>query len=497
MHWKLARDRYLRPLCERHGEGAALEAGFFFDDDPKDERLDDVELLCTPFPKRALPASPGARPVVLLTTGALCPVHAGHVAMMERARDAAEAAGFDVLGGYLSPGHDDYVALKCGRAAIPAHERLQQCAEVARRSGWLSVDPWEALHRRVSVNYTDVAARLRSYLQWHVDPSVDVLYVCGGDNARFAYAFTEEGGCVVVGRPSAEGEVARWRERLRGAPRVLWAEGDHPAASSALRAEAWAPPPRGRIVLRVEDERAVRTLGLSAATYASFAAALVRLFSEHVGVRTVGAGEVPAARAGGGGAVLSLDAMRPAEFSLGISRLFALGGYELLGHVARPGTPPLAEQAAKLPKGRYVLADDDSVTAGTLSAVRALLPEEVVIASTQLAVPHEPDEDVLDARDFLLGADEGGLVVALPRGATARAVYALPFVDPAARASVRASREFSRAVWRLNEAVFAGTSLRAGNLPAPSRALLFAAAVSPRTPLSAVCGAYAERLGDG
>ncbi|HEX2687867.1 MAG TPA: hypothetical protein VHN14_14670 [Kofleriaceae bacterium] len=153
-----------------------------------------------------------------------------------------------------------YVPLKCGDAAIPAPERLRACAAAVADRTWLHVDPWEALHRRVAVNYTDVAARLRAYLRAHVDPRVDVLYVCGGDNARFAQAFVSDGGCVVVARPSAEGEFARWRSQLAGNPRILWTDGDHPGTSRTIRADAWHDVGARRIVMRVEDARTVRTL---------------------------------------------------------------------------------------------------------------------------------------------------------------------------------------------------------------------------------------------
>ncbi|MBS2017237.1 MAG: hypothetical protein JST00_30420 [Deltaproteobacteria bacterium] len=515
LHWKIRRDPYLRPVCEKHGEAAAIDAGFFWDDDEEDAPLDDVERLCTPFPKLAgRPRASDRRPVVLLSTGAFCPVHDGHLEMMNRARAAAERAGFDVLGGYLSPGHDRYIALKCGPAAIPAYERMRGCAEAVRGSDWLSVDPWEALHRRVSVNYTDVAARLRAYLRRHVDPRIEVLYVCGGDNARFALAFTEEGGCVVVGRPTGEAEAAKWRARLEGHPRILWCNGDHPAASRALRAPVWTPPPRPRVVLRVEDARAVRTLGLSAATHAAFAEALADLVAAHAEVRVVKAGTGgtgSATSAEVDGAVLSLDAMeeatgelRAGTRALAISRLFALGGYEQLGHVARPGSPPLAEQLARIPAGRYVLSDDDQMTGGTIAAVRALLPSSIAITATRFALARDADEDVLDARDFLLGADEGGLVVALPGGETARAIYALPFVDPAVRASTRATggaggahvdpHAFSRAIWSLNAKTFEGSPLAVRDLPSPARALLRQASTPDDMLLSAYCAERAATL---
>ena len=60
-----------------------------------------------------LARAPRGRRCVLLTTGALNPIHRGHVAMFDRARDALEAEyGLDVVGGFLSPSHDTYLSGK-------------------------------------------------------------------------------------------------------------------------------------------------------------------------------------------------------------------------------------------------------------------------------------------------------------------------------------------------------------------------------------------------
>jgi len=482
MHWKLARDPYLAPLCRRHGEAAAFSAGFFDDEDPENAALDDVDWLCTPRPKRG-----GAteRPVVLLATGGFCPVHAGHLEMMERARAAVEQAGFSVIGGYLSPGHDRYLRAKCGPLAIPAQERLRQCAEAVADSDWLSVDPWEAMHRRVAVNYTDVTARLQAYLRVHVDRRVEVFYVCGGDNARFAYAFTEQGRCVVVNRTGAEAELERWRTKLAGHPRVIWAEGGgRLASSSALRVSPPMAAPRARLVVRVEDERAVRTLGLT--SLRAFQQELLMLLARYATVRVARLHPCgPEANA------ISLDAMLPAAHNIAISRLFAPGGYEALGHVARPGAAPLAEQVALIPPGHYVLRDDDTITGGTLEAVRGLLPANVTVSAVDVAVTHDDDEDVVDARDFLLGSDDGGLVLGLPGGDIGRAPYVLPYVDPFARASISASRAFSIAVWALNARAFRATSLRVCDLPPPTRTTL---PLPNGMKLDEVCAWHIERL---
>lgn len=138
--------------------------------------------------------------------------------------------------------------------------------------------------------------------------------------------------------------------------------------------------------------------------------------------------------------------------------------------MARPLTPPLDEQIARIPPGTYTLRDDDSVSGETLRRVRALLPPSVTIARTEVAIEHAAGEDVVDARDFLLGADEGGLVLALPGGGIGRAPYVLPYVDPAVRASILRSHLFSISIWELNEQTFAATQLKVRDLPAPARA---------------------------
>ena len=43
---------------------------------------------------------------MLLTTGAMNPVHIGHIKMMELAKQTVEADGWTVVQGILSPSHD-------------------------------------------------------------------------------------------------------------------------------------------------------------------------------------------------------------------------------------------------------------------------------------------------------------------------------------------------------------------------------------------------------
>jgi hypothetical protein len=266
----------------------------------------------------------------------------------------------------------------------------------------------------------------------------------------------------VIARPGADEEFSRWRTRLAGHRNLLWHDGDHPGSSRAIREPVWRDRTTRRVVMRLEDARAVRTLQIE---LLPFQRAIAALLAEHTHIRTIPLGAPPAFPS------ISLDAMQHGTYALAVSRSFALGGYQPTGYVARPGSLALADQLAAIPAGDYTLYDDDAMTGGTLAAVRARLPARVRITSTELAIAHTGDEDVVDSRDFLLGADDGGLVVELAGGQLGRAPYVLPYADPAARCSLSpaATRAFSIAVWQLNERLFADTQLRTSDLPLPAR----------------------------
>jgi nicotinic acid mononucleotide adenylyltransferase len=535
----IGRDPYLGPVCDRWGEAAAADAGWFDDGDPS-APLDDVGWLCTPIDvvqheARCLtsqdrshvgPGDPeGARaagppppsPVVLLSTGGFVPVHQGHVAMMEAARRAVDEAddGRRVVGGYLSPAHDDYIRLKCGSVDVPVSERLVRADAVVARTGWLSIDPWEALGRRVAVNYTDVTARLEASLRHHVDPAVEVVYVCGADNARFALAFTERGGCVVVGRPGYDTAVARWRDdhRVAGNPRIRWVGGDDASSSSALRqppvgaaadgadtsvlsSSGFGPggEQRPRLTLRLEDERATDALGLSAPTWRRFQDHLCAELEGRVALRTVAIEDQDREAEVAG--TLSLDPMLPAEVDVGISRLFDLGGLRPLRHTTRPGSPALEDQLASIPEGAWTLRDDDRATGTTVDFVVANLPDGVTLTTTTFALDPAGAGEVADSRDFLLGTDHGGLVVALPGFGIGRAPYLLPYVDPSVRSGLPGGHAlaFSLAVWELNAAAFAGTGLAVADLPPAAARTMTVAGFAPHIRLVDLCHQHAAVL---
>jgi nicotinic acid mononucleotide adenylyltransferase len=137
---------------------------------------------------------------VLLTTGALNPVHLGHVAMFDRARDCLESEhGFDVVGGFLSPSHDTYLSGKYGDSAFfPAIQRLAMCAAATGDHPLLAVTSWESSVSGSWPDFPEVTATLEHVLaERFPDEDIVVIYLCGQDHFRHAGASRLPGVAVV------------------------------------------------------------------------------------------------------------------------------------------------------------------------------------------------------------------------------------------------------------------------------------------------------------
>ena len=132
---------------------------------------------------------------VLLTTGAMNPVHNGHLHMMEQSKAYIESElGYNVIGGYLSPSSDIYVKPKMMRnlkgdvpleaVYAPASHRIRLTQKAVESSSWLSCSTWEADQPRFR-DFDDVQRALDTYLHEHnifLTENDKVFYVCGSDH---------------------------------------------------------------------------------------------------------------------------------------------------------------------------------------------------------------------------------------------------------------------------------------------------------------------------
>ena len=84
--------------------------------------------------------------VILLTTGSLNPIHSGHIDMMNFAKKELESykknsKKYTVIGGFISPSHDEYVSTK--PSYICSNDRVKMIKAAVKNSYWIECDEWE------------------------------------------------------------------------------------------------------------------------------------------------------------------------------------------------------------------------------------------------------------------------------------------------------------------------------------------------------------------
>jgi nicotinic acid mononucleotide adenylyltransferase len=453
------------------------------------------------------------RLAVLVSTGSFCPVHKGHLQMMENAKVASEANGLAVLGGYLCPDHDGYVSAKLHGDALSIAERFHLCEKAVAESSWLMVDRSASLSTHV--NFTRVLDHISRRLarDLHTHRPIHVIYVYGSDHARFAQAFVCRGSCICVLREGSDAPFTKFSANpyLRSSLRIMFCRNSTlPLSSTSVRRgdtsalpdvvkpdwqrvqSARANMPIGvskplNLYIRDEGSWAVRPWihhgdcgsGNVTEAYAIFSAGLQKTFA-----KSFSSVQPPVElvmlplemqrkiydESFTDSQVISLDPCLPSTANLQISRYYKPFSIKSHQYGPRPGAPTLETQINDIRPGTYDLFDDDCFSGQTAKFAIAQLSPRCVIRSFRslcdsdgpLSLDRENRSHRLrlnnvDCRDFLVGSREGGLVLQLPDDSICRAPYVLPYVSPHNRASipVAAEIEFSRDVWRLNKDFFA------------------------------------------
>lgn len=473
-----------------------LDAGFF-DDNVLDSYFlnpyEDCRKLLTPF--HLLQANLDIlktdnkenkkQNVVLLTTGSFAPIHIGHIAMMEKAKEAVEQNGFNVLGGYMSPSHDNYVSLKDeGRAKMHVIRRIEYIETALSKSTWIQADPWEGLYNSVAINFTDVITYLENYLNtiFNLEQPIRVFYVFGSDYLNFSQAFAFKGGCVIVPRtgydignikakinsfenpnifisnPSVERKISSSsirRGQLNALPENLI--GHYTSNLEIKNSEEFT------IALRndsnhsllnwldrqgiVDKYNSVFRNRLKEAISSSYHINIVKLL-----VIDTNSQKSIVKYLESKGPVLSLDPICSSEYNLRMSRVFALAGNQITRLKMSVEENTMQSQLESLDPAKTIyLVDDDIITGNTVNHVlENYIPNSssVEVVSLFDYGNHTNDAfnkvyEVLDERDFLFGSKDGGLVIELPDSTLARVPYILPFVNPVWRCQVNADQALS------------------------------------------------------
>lgn len=431
---KINIDIYYKKLYEKHGLDFILNAGFIFDNSHRIIPVD-AELDCTPIAFLLEKLKTAKRPAILLGTGSYCPVHDGHIEAMYKAREVVEASGYDVIGGYMAPDNDDYVQRKA--QVLNIHERIEIMGEKLKDHDWLAVDPWNGIFRPYAENFTALIEHLQLYIKKHLGVDIPIFYVCGGDNARFALTFIDEGYCVVVDRPGSDA-YENFKHLFND--RILYAFNDNLNSSTMVRKSFIKPPhKRKRLILRVDsfDERQNSIIEELSKHFDEIV--ITDVYEEQKKLSAIKT------------EIISLDSLLKAEENLAVSRVYDYFGQKFLGWSNRPGTQLLKDQIDNITPGGYFLFDDDKCSGATLAHAKNLLKDKVTIHGAVTLTTSTDEEEIADVRDFYFNKENCGLVIQTSELETKRFPYVYPYVCPFIRTSIRISpMTFSMAIWSIN-----------------------------------------------
>lgn len=470
---KISNDRFYSKVYDKYKNYDLLvEAGFI---DSKIEAKDfyNLNLLTTPVDKISSNLENTKKPVVLLSTGGFLPLHQGHFDMMELAKKELEKEGYDVVGGYFSPSHEDYVSTKPDYNSCLG-KRLFQCQQAVENSSWLMIDPWESMYTQTYINFTSVIDRLEKYLQMHLKKEIKVVYVFGGDNAKFNYCFEEDGIGVCINR-SANNDYFNAAKAKICNKNCIFIENDGDSAklsSRHIRKDLNNQSSQNSLngIFIIRDEGLLPFKNFTSVVNENklekarqlFLKKLIKLFEREFGKQTKvktasmqfqlekAYKDLKAVK------TISLDGFYKGTYNLELSRLFHISSpqFHYIKMIERYNCPLLKQQIEQIPAGNYTLVDDDSVSGSTIKSIKALLPETVAISDTYLLsnILKETYFDVVDLRDFIAGAEGSGLAVLLPNNQVAKSPYMLPYVSLSTRASIKPENQydFSVKLWKLN-----------------------------------------------
>ncbi|KAF2441394.1 hypothetical protein P171DRAFT_434101 [Karstenula rhodostoma CBS 690.94] len=455
---------------------------------------------------------------VLVTTGAFCPIHKGHLQLLETAKRTLESRGMTVLGGYICPDHDQYVSSKIVLGSLSAAQRLELCELAVEESDWLMVDRWAAIYASGAVGFTTIVNHIDKMIKQHVTTTkpIQIVYTFGGDNAMFAFSFVARWSCICVLRP---GSLARFNDTtaydsLRKNPRIIFSRdttaqldstsvrnGDFSGLLPRVRARYLAmqraehdtfsvgdpslPPSIDTHHLRKEGLWAIHPFlqKLSGSpddlikNYESFCEKLQHVFelafhsratvqsiklqdqqtkldellSQHVNIISIdpclsGSHNISLWHASKP-LVKASDAMiTPLEQILDVKQIdqAKAGAYTVLA-----GSFPIDAETERLITKK--LPGDCSIVK-YISHLDLISSDSGDMANTSMTKYN----NIINARDYLVGSHEGGTVLQLGEARLVRAPNIIPYVRPSHRAHVDVTVEmwFSREVWELNHRFF-------------------------------------------
>lgn len=395
---------------------------------------------------------------IVALSGCFSPIHAGHISALTKAKEHYERLGERVLG-ILIPAHDSYVDVKrngtCKCSAIERIIKIKKYLE-SHQIDWVVVDEHPALAMKGELNFPYLLTRLNATM-----PKTKISFVFGADNVEFVWAMSYSNfDSFVVNRNDSIDRINNAISKIRnGYDKVVVVEdNEYSDLSSTLVRKATIETYPENAVYLVRDDSMLFNNGVYLHYGKMISQYLDDVFTP-LGIRvvTINAEEQLSIftkymkeKYGEGYVAISMDKYWKGSFQLNTSRIFEQYSYQKQskGMVYR-NISALEKFIAKLPENaNIVLVDDDISTGFTINAIQELINSirsditmttefisNVYMQHTSVDFTAEQIYDIVDVRDFVFKAANGGLVVQQGKKVV-RVPYTYPNVNLYTRAKI-------------------------------------------------------------
>lgn len=411
------------------------------------DAIKDLDLLTMPiidFKQEYDKNNQAKKLAIVISTGSFSPMHDGHVDAMELAKKYIEnTLGYQVIQGVMSLSHDGYVSIKNnGIAKLHVGERTHLAYEKLKNKDWITIDRFEGEYVSVPINFSTVIERVRNYIIRHnknVNLDLKVFYVFGADNASFSYAFINNDNYNSICVQRGKYDYSEVKNSLKDNLNIHFIENDTLTinhSSTEIRKK------------KIDSEKRIgknkiyfiRTDDVSLEFCNALKDVIKNYINEEVEIRFISSQNF---ELNDYEKTISLDKYVKAKYNLDLSRIFALSDIQFNAFGMISLTENIESQINKIPKGEYILFDDDSVSGYTFRKVEEILNKNGIdVIKKEILVSSFIDEsieeiyDIIDARDFVINHLKGGLVVEDFEGAHIRVPYIAPFVNLTTRANI-------------------------------------------------------------
>lgn len=378
---------------------------------------------------------------IIVSTGSFSPLHDGHIESMEMAKKHVEYMGYKVVQGVISLSHDKYVSYKNnGIAKLNVSKRTQIVYEKIKDIDWLTVDRFEGELVNCPINFSTVLERVKLYFEFHSGKKVKIFYVFGSDNVDFSYSFVNniDYNSICVERSGYD--YSSVLEDLKEFKNI------HFLKNNSINSKLSSTEIRKRknIIKEKEKEKEnliyfIRTDDVPILFAEKLKFLVSKYLNKDVEIRLFNSNDLSYDMSN----CISMDKYIKGEYNLDLSRVFQLSGYQNKANGMCSLKEDISKQLSKIKKGSYKLIDDDSVSGYTMNKVTEMLSLcgvnvlETGCLVSSLLKDNEVLYDIIDARDFLFGANNGGLVISLFGNERIRVPYVFPFVNLTTRANIR------------------------------------------------------------